>query len=121
MAVVSRMVMASSSFLGYRPLKVARPRAIGNPETLSERVGEFLEVAHDEVGLVGPVAEGPLATVDESATHAGGFRAHAVEGVVRDEQDLLRPRLRELGALAIGGRVGLEAAGLGDRDDAIER
>ena len=34
--------------------------------------------------------ERPAAAVNEGGAHAGGFRADAIEGMVGDEQDLVR-------------------------------
>jgi hypothetical protein len=46
---------------------------------------------------VSGVAERPAAPIDERSPHAGRFRTDAIEGVVRDEEDLIRLETEKLG------------------------
>ena len=42
-------------------------------------------------------AERPAAPIDERRTHAGGLRADTIEGVIGDEQDLIRRKAKQFG------------------------
>src|SRR5215510_9792051 len=57
---------------------------------------EFCEVCDNEVGLVGPVAEGALSAVNEAGCHTKRFSPNAIERMVGDKQDLMRCQAYDL-------------------------